>query len=244
MTLLLTHVTSLGIVFAADRAIVMQNTSGVITGFVGFKQKIFQLPHLNAGVGFFGQATVNNVPMDVWLTDFIKVQESSSSLFDFASALKNRLENEQKRTLFGTGFHICGYSNRSRLGREFYFLKNYNTLADLWANRLTATFELRDHLPAYLPDSPPSGFWAVDLHNGTLHKYNEILNRKFAGLSKLRETSRMPKFTTSISNYERYVASIFEQVILQYRAEAGIAPVNTDNGKPDIFTVHAPGNGT
>jgi len=243
MTLLLTHVTSLGIVFAADRAIVTQDINGSILNFLGFKQKIFQLPHLKAGIGYFGQAVVNDVPLDVWLREFIKTQDRSASLFDFASALKNRLENEQRRRLFGTGFHICGYSDKSPLGREFYFLKNYDTLSDLWANNLTKTYELRDHLPAYLPSPPPSGFWAVDLHNGTLSKYNEIMKTKFAALPVQRGQSRMPKFATSISTYERYVANIFEQVIRQYRGDAGIAPVNTDNGKPDIFTIPAPQNG-
>lgn len=129
MTLLLTDIYCLDslshscIIFAADRRISQGNK------YTGSRKKIFQVPYLRAGVGYFGIAEVpckqNTLAMSEWLLRFIRENSILTDLKSFASALANKLNSvfpPKLRQKNISGFHIAGY-NHSGLP-EFWFVRN------------------------------------------------------------------------------------------------------------------------
>jgi len=131
MTLLLTEVhcltddlTDSVIVFAADRRL---STSG---RYHATKKKLFEVPGLRAGLGFFGLAEfrAENMPVSIsdWLKRFIDTKSSTyDSLMDFARGLAkelNQLVPDSIRRREVSGFHLSGL-NREGIP-EFWFIRN------------------------------------------------------------------------------------------------------------------------
>jgi hypothetical protein len=111
------------IIFAADRRISYEKK------FHALCKKIFRIPYLNAGIGFFGLAEVgrqpNATPMSDWLTSFIRKNHDTRTLRDFAHRLKDELNGDVPRTSKTSnpsGFHIAGF-NQDGLP-EFWFVRN------------------------------------------------------------------------------------------------------------------------
>lgn len=127
MTLLATEIHRPGlagatIIFAADRRI----TRGTVRDST--RRKIFPIPRLRAGIGYFGLAEVprgrRTEPMAIWLRRFIDAS-SASSLRGFAHDLARELNMvvpAQWRRTCVSGFHVCGFVSRHR--PEFWYVRN------------------------------------------------------------------------------------------------------------------------
>lgn len=238
MTLLLTHITPFGILFAADQAISSKSASGEFQ-LLEFRRKIFQIPHLNAGVGYFGQADISvGTPISTWLESFIQNNTDAPSLHEFAVRLRNGLESAQTTYYWGTGFHLCGYSPAAALGVEFYLLKNYSTLKDLWSGKFKRTYCLDEHLHQYI-SAPATPFWIVDFHNGAISEYNKILESKFKALNEAPAGSRLPAYLKTEKNYVAYVKNVFQEIIKSY-SKKGNRAVGSKTGEPEMIFIKAP----
>ncbi len=111
------------IVFAADRRI---SRGGV---YIGTRKKIFQIPFLPGGVGYFGLAEVPartaSLPMSDWLHRFMNQNNAIKDMKTFASQLAAALNADvplRYRSRYVSGLHVCGY-NDSNLP-EFWFVSN------------------------------------------------------------------------------------------------------------------------
>lgn len=128
MTLLITeihnheHSSRALIVFAADRRI----SEGTL--YNDTRQKIFQIPALNAGIGYFGLAEVWSVKrtstMEEWLTAYLS-RAPTNSLCGFAERLATELNATVPKPIrqkYISGFHIAGFNNNAK--PEFWFVRN------------------------------------------------------------------------------------------------------------------------
>ena len=119
------HPENASIVFAADRRISHAKSGS----YIGTNKKIFELPWLNAAIGYFGLAEVpfqrRTQPMRDWLVVFIRQNCTSSSMADFSQKLAsdlNKVVPMQWHRKSPSGFHIAGFTD---LGKpEFWFVRN------------------------------------------------------------------------------------------------------------------------
>ena len=137
------------ILFAADRRITFPGKTPP-----KFMKKIFQVEHLNAGVGYYGLAQVNEREyLSSWLPNFIRHSIDVSSLRDFAIKLHDELNQKVRKAWLCkqvSGLHICGY-NADGLP-ELWHISNHqmrgNTYVDIVPQyRLSEDF-LREHARA------------------------------------------------------------------------------------------------
>ncbi|MFL5742678.1 MAG: hypothetical protein ACJ75B_20820 [Flavisolibacter sp.] len=85
-------------------------------GNAGFGQKVFPIPHLNAGLTYVGTYEINGKSAQDWLNDFI-----AGSFFlyaqmdDFVKALTRLLNSEMREIEFkkATIIHVCGYQTHN-----------------------------------------------------------------------------------------------------------------------------------
>jgi hypothetical protein len=100
----------------------------------GEQCKIFQIPYLNAGVGFFGLAQVNsNVYLSDWLYNFINRQSNTNvkTLKEFTRRVCSELNLSIHKPWLSeqvSGLHICGY-NENELP-EFWVVRNSDRFED------------------------------------------------------------------------------------------------------------------
>ncbi|MGB6694628.1 MAG: hypothetical protein WBE56_10620, partial [Terracidiphilus sp.] len=118
------------LVFAADRRLTKLDGS-----YGDTRQKLFRIPHLNAGISYFGLAYVyparRQQYMSEWLRAFITKSSAIRSLRDFAFELRNELERVIPSEVLGkhaSGFHVCGYDNQGF--PEFWYLSNIGGMSD------------------------------------------------------------------------------------------------------------------
>jgi len=129
MTLLLTEVhnhddpNNARIVFAADRRITRNGR------YADTRKKIFEIPRLNAGIGYFGLAEIGSgkraQPMGEWLGPHLRQGPTTPTLAAFSSELAHRLNSavpESHRARVPSGFHIAGFDHIGRI--EFWFVRN------------------------------------------------------------------------------------------------------------------------
>jgi len=97
------------VLFAADRRITMPGKSRP-----KFMKKIMEIKYLNAGIGYYGLAQVNQSEyFSGWLPNFIKNSVEAKSLRDFATKLHGELNRKVNKVWLrekASGFHICGYN--------------------------------------------------------------------------------------------------------------------------------------
>jgi len=144
MTLLTTEIdpdNSL-IVFAADRRI------STARRYHDTRKKIFELPWLSAGIGYFGIAEITGTrPMQEWLESFIRHAANYRTLADFANALADALNSvvpANGHTRERSGFHIAGFNDTAE--PEFWFVRNVDDAGNLTLGRYVPRedFQRRD----------------------------------------------------------------------------------------------------
>lgn len=129
MTLLVTEIhnhndpADARIIFAADRRITRNGR------YADTRKKIFEIPGLKAGIGYFGLAEVGNGssarPMNEWVGQHLRQNTTVSTLAEFSNILADRLNlavPQSHRRHFPSGFHIAGFDDSGRV--EFWFVSN------------------------------------------------------------------------------------------------------------------------
>ena len=90
------------------------------------RKKVFRIPYLKAGVGYFGLAQLTNQEFfSSWLPNFINNNSDVTSLGKFAESLRDALNRVVNRALLSrnvSGFHICGFNED--LYPEFWIVRN------------------------------------------------------------------------------------------------------------------------
>ena len=109
------------IILAADRRITVKGA------FHSNRKKLFEIPYLNAGVGYFGLAQVNQTEfLSSWLPNFIGRTCDATGLEEFSNRLcddLNRTVNKRLLAKEPSGFHICGYNNDNY--PELWFIRSF-----------------------------------------------------------------------------------------------------------------------
>jgi hypothetical protein len=123
MSLIVTHISSHGIIHATDSNV---TSCGLPAGEA---RKVFKLPFLDAGLTVAGSYSVGGERMDDWLTKFVQVQQQANcaSLKQFATTLSQALEQQmtQKEKAGGSMIHIAGYvPDADGSHPEFWFVRN------------------------------------------------------------------------------------------------------------------------
>lgn len=132
MTLVLTEISSYGIVMGADSAVTYQTPlpsaqmgSRVLAGV----HKLFLIPYLQAGISCWGYGQIGNFETDIWMSDFIRRHQGQShALEEFAIQLKDELNRILPPTESGqaeAGFPLAGFVSRNRqLIPDFWHVHN------------------------------------------------------------------------------------------------------------------------
>ena len=126
-----------------------------------FMKKIVEIPHLHAGVGYYGLAELRpGVYFSGWLPNVISNSTKTTSLREFAEHLCGKLNREVDKAWLkerASGFHICGH--------------NASGLPELWhiCNHGMDDYIYKDFAPEYHPsedflrrDAREKGFNGVD----------------------------------------------------------------------------------
>ncbi|MBY0534515.1 MAG: hypothetical protein K2P88_01595 [Chitinophagaceae bacterium] len=128
MSLILSYINRFGIVLASD-----SNLSND-QGNAGFGQKVFPIPHLNAGLAYSGTYYINGSTVDTWVTNFITGSfYLYNTIEEFTSELCNRLSTEMREHELNvcTILHIAGYSHfDSKSYVEHWHISNTSLLSD------------------------------------------------------------------------------------------------------------------
>jgi hypothetical protein len=124
MSLIVTHISSYGIIHATD-----SNLTSADGSFAGEERKLFPVPFLNAALTVAGSYNVGDQPMNVWMDRFIQMRQhtKSLSLEAFARALGNSLQTEMtvEQKASGSLIHIAGYvKDNEAFHPEFWFVRN------------------------------------------------------------------------------------------------------------------------
>ncbi|HLG15164.1 MAG TPA: hypothetical protein VJH03_11765 [Blastocatellia bacterium] len=250
MTLLLTEIWvgtdmhDVTIIFAADRRISYEKK------FHALCKKIFRVPYLNAGIGFFGLAEVgqqpNATPMSDWLTSFITKNHDARTLSDFAHRLRDDLNRAVPRTSKisnPSGFHIAGF-NQDGLP-EFWYVRNIQNMDQhryigyLDRYRVTEDFLRRDAsrdigydgVSLKIPAPKMKGYRNGDIrgHMIAWKDLNSVLLR-FLDLRDFRSLRTIPDFEEFTKFKMELIANVYEK----YCTGSSI-------GKPiDVFSIVNP----
>jgi hypothetical protein len=108
MSLIATYINKFGVVLASD-----SNLTGAV-GNAGFGQKVFPVPHLNAGITFTGSYEIDGNSVDIWMNEFISSSFFTlSTIEDFVKYLTESLNREMRAAEFAQGciIHVAGYSH-------------------------------------------------------------------------------------------------------------------------------------
>jgi hypothetical protein len=112
------------IILAADRRITVSGR------YHSRRKKLFPIPYLRAGIGYFGLANCNRLDFfSSWLPNFIRRANSASSMNEFSDMLLEALNLDVDRRILRanpSGFHVCGY-NDSNLP-ELHFVTNIGNM--------------------------------------------------------------------------------------------------------------------
>src|SRR5262245_35868665 len=113
MTLIISKLTPYGIVMVADSAETKsyELSRGKATRVRNGTKKVQTIPHLSAGISMWGLGEIpkTDLPMDIWLSDFIKQREYINSLQEFADALRDALQAQIGNVQIPMGLHLAGY---------------------------------------------------------------------------------------------------------------------------------------
>jgi hypothetical protein len=114
------------ILHAADRRITLNGKP------LRQEKKIFKIPYLNAGVGYFGLADINHKEtFSGWLPNFINKNSDAHTLGQFAERLRDALNRAVNKSMLSnkvSGLHICGYNAENC--PEFWIVRNSDTFVE------------------------------------------------------------------------------------------------------------------
>lgn len=116
MTLIITEISEFGIAMVADSAVTqtIQFPYGITRQrTLNGARKLQIIPQLRAGISMWGLGTLEgNIPIDVWVREFIARRIYVTSLDDFADELAHELRQIAGDAKDPIGFHLAGYVER------------------------------------------------------------------------------------------------------------------------------------
>jgi hypothetical protein len=198
-----------GIIFAADRRISLGRKRH------SDQRKIFPIPRLFAGIGYFGLAEVPTAhateQMAVWLERFLATS-TAATLEELArelTATLNKAIPVEWRYVDISGFHLCGYAAVCR--PEFWFIRN----CDDWQN-LTGVYEAREDFQGRdAPGIPPEGSYLY--RNGDIRAHVSAwasMDKVFEGLLSAPEFGGL----STTAEYARWVQFKMEVIARFYES--------------------------
>lgn len=197
------------IIFAADRRI---SRGGA---YDDTRPKIFRIPALNAGIGYFGLAEVPGraqaESMAEWLERFIGTSRTPETLESFAGRLATSLNSAVpvyvRRTAI-SGFHISGFTSGGV--PEFWFVRNVED------DRQTIFGEYRtreDFQRAHAGTLPPDGYQIY--RNGDIRAHVVAWQEMDRSLGALRIAPDFRPLVTP-DDYASWLAFKMEVVAMLY----------------------------
>lgn len=150
LTVIVTHISELGIVHGAD-----SNISDGHGKLVGHSEKIFPVPRLKAAVSVAGCYSVSGRPMSEWLKRKISA-DRSATLLALARVLTDALNSEasaDERTI-GYFLHLAGYASA-----EGHFHPEFYKIANLEIDAQTGEYHLLSHSLTFSEE-----FWSAHGH--------------------------------------------------------------------------------
>ncbi len=153
------------VVFAADRRISREYT------YDDSREKIFRVPGLNAGIGYFGLSEIPEgtarKPMAEWLKGFLADNSTCKNLEQFAATLKSSLNSavpaQWQRSVI-SGFHIAGFNVHGL--PEFWFVRN----VDDDRQTILGKYQIREDFQRRDAQKLPQGAFQV-YRNGDLRAH-------------------------------------------------------------------------
>ena len=217
MSLISTYLNKYGIVLASD------SNLSIGDGNAGFGQKVFAIPHLNAGLAYSGSYTIDGDSVDKWVTSFITGSyHTTTTIEEFGTQLRQELNGQMREYEFNhvTIIHICGYQvenhnsylqhwhlSNSGLNKEtglydptkqeFHLLNDFNTQTNQVQNDFLSALHENSQNHQFFINGFPEGRIAANYIKQTLGQvFNHIWNQAtwhFNPPSNLFETANVLK---------------------------------------------------
>lgn len=215
------------VVFAADRRI----TRGAVRDTE--QQKVFRIPQLRAGIGYFGLAELpsskRTESMAAWLQRFLASTRARTlrELADELAASLNKAVPDSWKKGQVSGFHLCGFAAAGR--PEFWYVRNCD---DSPAQAPTGQYESREDFQGRDAAKIPPGEGFV-YRNGDIRAHVaawERIDEAFGGLLAA------PDFgvPTTPGEYERWVEFKMEVIAQFYERFCQMSMI----GRPvDVFSI-------
>jgi len=176
MTLIITEVSRYGIVMVADSAITSITTKNGNIHSINIEEngatKLSKIDYLNAGISWWGLATISEKGTEEWINEFIeKNKNDCKSVSEFAKKLEKELRNVLGKIDTELGFHLAGYEASSR-GNLPSFYHITNSAKNDCFDHSTKEFEAQ---PDYTPEKYDPTIFKIT-RNGAYFIYANISN--------------------------------------------------------------------
>ena len=216
------------VVFAADRLIARGNKCD------SERRKIFRLPSVNAGIGYFGLAEVpmrtgSYQPMSEWIQDFFYRISSDHSLEQIAVDLTEQLNTAipfdlQKKEV--SGFHLAGLACDSRA--ELWYVRNVDD-----QGRITSRgYQTREEFASRDGQTLTIGGTQI-YRNGDVRAHVAAWASIDESFGKLLGTPDFRSLTT-LNDYEEWVQFKMESIAAFYKRFASEPIIG---GQIDTFAI-------
>ena len=218
------------ILFAADTRITVEGE------YDSTRKKIFEIPYLNAGIGFFGLAQINNRDfLSNWIPNFIRHSSSVTTQEELARRLCDELNSNVDKALLASnpsGIHVCGFNKANN--PELWFIRNIQDMeGHIYKNFVTEYFISEDFLGrdaqklGFKGNDPNFSLSAIQYYiNGDVRPFHSVWHRldKFLYEMNSYNDFNMP---TSSTDYERLAKWKMEVISSFYKRFANKVMIGT-----------------
>ncbi len=227
MTLIASYITKFGIIQASDSNLTSDS------GNVGFGQKIFPIPHLNASLAYSGVYSINGQRIDTWINNFVSgAFFTANSIEEFAKQLANRMTSEMRENEISeiSIVHIAGYSKRddqshaehwhianttlnedgsySAAKTEFHYHNDFNSRINPDQRKLLVQFDSNSsYHQYYINGFPPGRMSSVAIKQSIDKTLNSIWEQQPTW--KFNRPDNIFEFSTLVKLYFDFVIRLF-----------------------------------
>jgi hypothetical protein len=203
------------------------------------RKKLFRIPYLNAGVGYFGLAQVDQGKfLSEWLPNFINYTCEVGSLEKFARVLCDKLNHKVNKEFLKkapSGFHVCGYNAKNL--PELWFVRNIRSMEDHVYRGFATEYNLTEDFLAR--DARKCGFNGVNPKvpcsfiqyyiNGDVRAFHSIWQRLDEFLAKMFSQAdfRHPQQSTDLEAVAKWKMGVISSFYKQFAEKQIIgAPID------------------